>query len=120
MGFSQNLPQQGREKQKRSRNKRGSLEQDTKKRTVDVESDTHISSIVTHDDTHNIGMSESDSSLSDASHNTSHISHVTGKPRLTTQKPLNSTRGGLVPPQINKNGRGVDPYITRTQPHKKL
>lgn len=45
----QNFPQRGLGKQKRSRNNRGSLEQDSKKRTVDTDSEHgHNASVDEH------------------------------------------------------------------------
>lgn len=118
------IPQRGRVKQKRSRNNRGSLEQDSKKCTVDTDSEhgqkdpnnDRATPSECKDHTQSTGMSESDSSQSDTSSSIVNTTHLTGRLKPKLQKPLNPIRGPCSP---QMGGRDLDP-LHHTDPTQQL
>lgn len=118
-GQNQKTQPKGRGKFKRSRNNRGSPEQDSKKRTVETiaEGDSsapiceHTTPSRSKHDTSNIGIDPSSSNILTSM---TYTNQSVGRSKSRLQNPLNRVRGSSSP-QTNRGVGNLDAYITWIQ-----
>lgn len=107
--------------QKRDRSSRNSPEHDSKKRAMDIASIQADSQVAQPDQTADCAAEagratslESSSNILSTQESSRHPTPSVGSNKAASQKALNPSRGPASP-QINKTGKGLDPFVVRIQ-----